>query len=109
MENEVDVSRPLRVVPYEALVARRSLVLCIAGQHALQTDTHALYVMYRRPPLTVKQIETYNAIRVDVRMHRDRVRIVADEDDFGGFDGIALAEGEFQPIYLSLVQRIYNA
>jgi hypothetical protein len=42
-------------------------------------------------------------------MHRDWVRIVADEDDLGGFDGIALAEGEFQPVHLSLVQRIYNA
>jgi hypothetical protein len=35
-----------------------------------------------RPALPIKQVEAYNAIRVDVRVPGDRVCLVADECDF---------------------------
>jgi len=67
---------------YKVLIPRRPLVLGIARQHALQTDAHALDVMYRAPSLAIEQVETDDAVGVDVRVHGDWVCCVFDEDDF---------------------------
>ena len=103
MKYEVDVPWPLGIMPHKSLVAGRSLVLGIARQHGLQADTHTFHIVNRRPSCAVQQVETYDAVGVDVRVHRYRVGFVTDEDDFGSLDGIALGEGELQPICLIVV------
>jgi hypothetical protein len=87
---KVDVPRPLPVAAHKVLVARRALVLVIAGEHALQAHAHALNVMHGRPALAVEQVEADDAIAVDVRVHGDGrdVGRVGDEPDFGGFCGV---------------------
>lgn len=85
MEKEIDILRSLRVIFHEILVAWRPFFLCVACQHALQADTNTLYIVDRTPALTVKQVKTYDAIRVDVWVPRYRVRVVLDENHFGGF------------------------
>jgi hypothetical protein len=40
----------------------------------------------RRPALFVQQVQTYNAVGVDVRVHGYGVRLVADEDDLGSLE-----------------------
>lgn len=66
---EVDVPGPQPIALHEFIVARRSLILRVASQHALQAHTNALDVLYGTPALLTKQIEAYDAIRVDVRMY----------------------------------------
>lgn len=82
VEDEVDVPRPLCVVPDEVIVTLRSLLLSVAREHALQTDAHALDIVNGRPALSIEQIEAYNAVGVDVRVPGDRVCLVADKCDF---------------------------
>jgi hypothetical protein len=69
---EVDIPRSEAVRAYKVLVARRPLVLGVARQHALQAHADALDVLNGAPPLLAKQVETYDAIRVYVRVNRDR-------------------------------------
>jgi hypothetical protein len=83
MEHKVDVPRSLCIVPYELLITLRSLLLCVAREHALQTHTHALDVVYGRPALAIEQVEADDAVRVDVRVPWDWVRVVFYEYDFG--------------------------
>ena len=85
MEKEIAILRSLRVIFHEILVAWRPFLLCVACQHALQADTNTLYIVDRTPALTVKQVKTDDAIRVDVWVPRYRVRVVLDENHFGGF------------------------
>ena len=106
MEHEVYVPGSLRVVTHESIVSRRALILRVAGQHGLQADAHALHVMNRRPPSTIQKIETYDAVRVYVRVHRYRMGLVADKDDFGRLDGVALGEHKLQSVCLVFVERI---
>lgn len=82
VEHKVDVPRSLRVVLDKVLVARRPLLLCVAGEHALQADTHALHVVNRAPALFVEKVEADNAVGVDVRVPRYGVLGVFDEDYF---------------------------
>jgi hypothetical protein len=47
MKDEVDVPRPLGVVPHEVVITLRSLLLGVAREHALQADAYALDVVDR--------------------------------------------------------------
>jgi hypothetical protein len=64
-------------------IAGRPLLLRVAGQHALQADTNALDVVYGTPALSVEEVEAYDTVGVDVRVVRDRMSVILDEDDFG--------------------------
>jgi hypothetical protein len=74
----------LFVIPHEILIPLGPLLLIITAQHALQTNTHALDIMYGRPAGAVEQVEADDAVGVDVRVPGYRVRVVADEGDFWG-------------------------
>lgn len=75
-----------------------TLRLRIARQHALYTDTHALDIMHRTPALRIQQVQTYNPVAVDVRVHRDGAVRGREEDDFGRFDGVRGGEVETQAV-----------
>jgi len=123
MENKVDILRPLLVVLDEVLVPWWSLLLRITRQHALETDTDTFYIMYRRPTLTVEEVQAYNTVRVNVRVPWDWVLVVFNEYNLRGlkqmvsvekdkerggiyFDWVGLAEHKFESVYFVLVERI---
>jgi hypothetical protein len=85
VEVEVNVPWPPRVVPYEVLITWRSLIFGVACKHTLQAYAYTLHIVYRTPCLSVEQIETYYAVRVDVRVHRYGMGGVFHEDNFGCF------------------------
>lgn len=114
MKHKTNIPRPLSIVLDKILITRRPLLLGIARQHALQTDTNTLDIVDGAPALAVKQIETDDAVGVDVRVPGDGVGVVADEYDFWSFwrgvlaivffvqtagtgltDGVVIAEHEF--------------
>lgn len=66
-----DIPRPLRVQPHKVVVPGRPLVLRVARQHALQAHAHALDVLHGRPAGRAEQIETDDAVAVDVRVDGD--------------------------------------
>lgn len=84
VENKAYVPWPLRVVPDEIVVSRRPFLLCVACEHALQTDTHAFYIVNRAPALFVEQIEADDTVGVDMWVPGYWMRLVLDEDYFGG-------------------------
>ena len=67
---EINVPRPQSIAPDEFLVTRRAFVLGVARQHALQGHAHALNILHRAPPLLTQEVETDDAVRVDVGMYR---------------------------------------
>ena len=79
---KVDVTGPLAVGSDKVGIARRPLILCIAGQHALQTHADTLDVLNRAPALRPEQVEANNAIGVDMRVHRDRPIGELEKHDF---------------------------
>lgn len=84
-----------------------TFVFGIAGQHTLYADTYALNVVHRAPALIIQKIQTYDAVGVDVRMHRDlpfRVSRLL-EDNLGCFDRICCRELQAQA---ELLVRIVN-
>lgn len=83
MKDKVDVPRPLGVVLDEVFISRRSLLLRVAREHALQTDAHALHIVYGTPAGTIEKVEADDAVGVDVRVPGYWVRIVLDENYFG--------------------------
>ncbi len=88
MIHEVDISRSLPVESHKILVAGWPLLLCVAREHALQTDAYALDVVHRRPALSVEQVEADDAIGVYVWVPGNRVRIVPYKDNFGGLQRV---------------------
>ena len=84
MKNKANIPRPLGIIPHEILIALRPLLLRITRKHTLQTDTHTLDVVNRRPTGTVEQVEADDAVGVDVRVPGYGVRGCTDEDYFGG-------------------------
>lgn len=80
-----DVPRPQRVPPHEILIPRRSLVLAVAGQHALDAHAHALDVLDGAPAGAAEEVEADDAVGVDVRVHGDFAVVADDEGYFGGF------------------------
>jgi hypothetical protein len=51
MKVEGNVARAEAVSPDELGIARRTLVLRVAGQHALDAQADTLNILYRRPSL----------------------------------------------------------
>ena len=84
MKHKVDIPRSLRVVPHEVLVSLRPLLLRVARKHTLQTNAYAFDVVDGRPAGTVEQVETNDAVGVDVRVPGYGVGVVFLEDYFGG-------------------------
>ena len=82
---ELHVPRTQAVASDELFVPGRALVLCIASEHALNTHADALYILNRTPALSTKEIQTYDAICVDMRMHWDWSIGKLDESDLRRF------------------------
>lgn len=82
---EVDVSGSQPVALHEVLVSRWSLVLDVAGQHALQAHADALDVLDRTPTLMTEEIEADDAVRVYVGVHWYGAVVFLLEYHLGGF------------------------
>jgi len=123
MKNKANIPRPLGIIPHEILIALRPLLLRITRKHTLQTDTHTLDVVNRRPTGTVEQIEADDAVGVDVGVHWNRTVGLLVEGYLWGFCrpvsifagtkrqrrhtyGIHLGEVELETIDLIFVKRI---
>lgn len=85
MIQELDVPWSLFVAAHKLLVAGRSLVLVVARQHALYAHAHTLGALHGAPPLVSQQIEAYDSVRVDVRVHGNWAAGPLHEGDFGRF------------------------
>lgn len=84
--DEPDISGPLRVSADKLLVAGGTLVLGVARQHALDAHADALNIVDGAPALGAQQIETDDAVGVDVRVDGNRpLRRFGYERDFGCF------------------------
>ena len=81
---EINILRPQSVGSDELFISRRSLVLCVPRQHALQTHADAFDILYGTPPLLAQQVETNDAVGVDVRVYRDRSVLELDKGYFRG-------------------------
>lgn len=71
MIQEIDVPRPLPIAPHKLGISRRPLTLGVARQHALYTYANALDIVHGTPALRVEEVETYDAVAVDVRVQGD--------------------------------------
>lgn len=91
---EPDIPRPLRVPPHEILVARRSLVLRVARQHALDAHADALDVLDGAPALAAEEVEADDAVGVDVWVDRYGSVGRSLEGHFGGFCGVGRGVSE---------------
>jgi hypothetical protein len=69
---EVNVSWPKPIAPDEFLISRRPLILGITRQHTLYAHADALDALNWAPSLLAEQVETNDAVGVDMGMHRDR-------------------------------------
>lgn len=90
MEHKVNVPRPLRIVLDKVVVARWSLLLCVACKHALQADTNALDIVYRAPACSIKKVEADDAVCVDVWVPRYWMRLVLYKYYFRGLSSVSL-------------------
>lgn len=68
---EIDVSWSSSVVGHELLIAFRSLVLGVSGQHALETHAYAFHILYGCPALRAEEIETDDSVGVNMWVHRN--------------------------------------
>jgi hypothetical protein len=83
MKVPVDIPRPTSITPNKCLVPWRSFILRVAGKHALQADAYTFDIVNRRPCSFVKEVETYYAVGVDVRVYWNGMGVVFDEYDLG--------------------------
>lgn len=72
VEDEAHVSNSPPVVADNILVSLRPLVLRVACKHALNANTNTLCTLDRAPALARQEVQAYNTVGVDVRVHRDR-------------------------------------
>lgn len=82
-----NVPWPLRISSDKLLIARRPLIFCITGQHALEAHAYRLHILDGRPALRAEQVETDDAVGVDVRVDGDGTEGLreVDERNFGRF------------------------
>ncbi len=80
---EGDVSRSLAVTTHKFFVARWTLVLGVACQHALDAHTDTLDTLNRTPALRAEKVQAYDAVGINVGMHRYWSIIQLDESDLG--------------------------
>jgi len=108
MKDKINISGPARITPDKLCITRRSFALTVPHQHTHDTQRHALGVLHRTPPLTRQQIQTDDAVAVDMWVQRDvaRWRRRPDEDYFGRFDRVRVAEGELETEGRVRVQRV---
>lgn len=106
MIQEFYISRSLSVDTHKLCIARRSLVLAVAGKHALYAHADALGALDGAPSLISQEVEAYDSVRVDVRMHGDWAAWVLDKGDLWRLYGVRIKEDEFQPIDIILIQRV---
>lgn len=71
VEYKLHVSRSRAVGFNELFVAFWSLVFGIAREHTLNTHTDTFGTLYWTPALCSQKVEANNAVRVDMRVHRD--------------------------------------
>ena len=84
-----------------------TLRLGIARQHALQTDAHALHIVHGAPSLCVQQVQTYDAVAVNVRVDGNGTVGRGAEDDLGRLDRVVIGEGEAQAVEIcGWVERV---
>lgn len=87
--HEVDVARPALIIRDEVGISRGSFIARVGGQHALNAHADALDRLDGRPASRAEEVETDDAVAVDVRVDGDGARGVGgfglDELDFGGF------------------------
>ena len=90
MKNKINIPRPQPIRPNKLIITRRSLTLFIPDQHTHNTQRRALSTLHRAPALTRQQIETDNAVAVNVRVQRyiARRRGAAHKDDFWRLDRV---------------------
>lgn len=95
---EIDVPRPQSIAPDEFLVPGRALVFGVARQHALQGHAHALNVLHRAPSLLAQEVETDDAVRVDVGVYRYWPVGLLDEGHFRRFYRVLVPKPEHEPV-----------
>lgn len=95
---EIDVPRPQSVAPDEFLVSGRALILGVARQHALQGHAHALNILHWAPSLLTQQVQTDDAVRVDVGVYRYWSVGLLDEGHFRRLDWVLVPKPEHQPV-----------
>lgn len=103
---EFYISWSLPVHTHKLCIARRSLVLAVAGKHALYAHADALGALDRAPSLISQKVKAYNSVRVDVWVHGDWAGWFVDEGDLWRLYGVRIEEDEFQPIDIILIQRV---
>lgn len=103
---EIDVLWPQAVAPDELLVSRWTLVLCVARQHALQRHANTLNILNRTPALLTQEVETYDAVRIDVRMYWYWSVGLLDEGHFGRLYWVLGPESKHQSEGLVEIERI---
>ncbi|RFU36111.1 hypothetical protein B7463_g287, partial [Scytalidium lignicola] len=64
---EINIPWPSSIVQHETLIALWSFILAIPGQHALYTHADAFDVLHWTPTLSSQEIETNDAVGVDMR------------------------------------------
>lgn len=81
MKDEVNISRPCPIGPHKLSVTRRPLRFRVARKHALDAEAHALDVLDRGPASRGQQIQTDNAVGIDVGMQGDGARGLVQEQE----------------------------
>lgn len=66
-----NISWPLRISPYEILVARRSFILGVASQHTLNAHADALNILDGAPALGAEEVKANDAVGIDVWVDGD--------------------------------------
>jgi len=82
---KIDVPWAQPVRPDKLLVSRRPLRLGIARQHALDAHADALHILDGTPALVAQKIQADEAVRVDMRVQRNRPVGGPNEGDFRCF------------------------
>jgi hypothetical protein len=85
-----DISNSAAIVSNKFTVTGRPLVARVGRQHALDTHADAFASLHRGPARRAKKVKAYDAVAVDVWMHRDRSGCIRrggqlDELDFRRF------------------------
>lgn len=88
VESKRHITRSLPVVADKVGISRRSLVLGVAGQHALNTDADAFDILDRAPACAVQEVQADDSVGVDVGVYWDGTVGLFDEEDLGCFCGV---------------------
>jgi hypothetical protein len=106
MEQEIDIPRSPPITPHKLGIIRRSLILVIPSQHALQANAHTFDIMHGTPSLLVEQIQTDDAVRVDVWVHGNLVCGVVNKYHLRRFDWVIIGEAEAEAEHLAGVDGV---